>query len=523
MEERKLNFMYTTVGVLIVIGIVILANILVQRFFVRWDLTEGNVYSLSKASKEIMRELDDIVTVKVYFSPNLPSPYNNHEQFIRDQLDEYYAYSHGNLQYEFINPDESEETKQDAQQMGIAPVQVQVIDKDRFEVKQAYMGLVIMYEEKREVMPFIQNLNSFEYDMTSAIQRIIAESKPKIAFLRGHEEPDLGDLRLELEKQYEIVELTIEGEKTVPIDIQALIIHSPKSALSEWEIYAIDQYIMQGGKVAFLIDKVVANLQTISAQVQQLGIDQWLATYGIRINDDLVYDAQNQPITIQQQNGPFVMRSQVNYPFIPLCRNFNPENVMVSDMEVVSFPFVSTIDTTLTVEKGYQIEVLARTSEYSGTQSGRFSINPTEKIPKESYTEQFLPIAAVVKGKFKSHFADTGAPMPDTDDTLSTNLPISEVIPEASAENRLIVVGDGEFTQGSAGMILLMNMIDWMTQGEGLISIRSRGVSDRPLKEVSEGTKGFVKFINLLGMPLLVIIIGIIYWMIRRQRKRRVY
>ncbi|RMH71663.1 MAG: hypothetical protein D6675_06205 [Gemmatimonadetes bacterium] len=528
MEQRNINFIHTTVGILIVIGIVVLVNILAQRFFVRVDLTEDQVYSLSKASKEIMRNLDDKVLIKAYFSKDLPPPYNANERFIRDQLDEYRAYSNGNLQYEFINPDENEENKQEAQQLGISPVQINVLEKDRMESKVVYMGLVISYEDKREVMPFIQRLDGFEYDMTSAIQRITSDAKPKVAFLQGHDEPDMLSneaLRVEMEKSYNVQNLTLEGSDLIPDDVDALVIIAPQTPLSEWEQYAVDQYIMKGGKVAFLLDPIKADLQSGMATALPLEMDDWLATYGIKVNADLVFDASNQPVSVQQQQRGFIMRTQMPFPFIPVVRNFNDNHVMVKDIEAVVFPFLSTIDTTLAPEKGLNIEVLATTSELCGTQTGRFDINPMNRIPRQSYVDQYLPVGAVISGKFHSYFADKGAPTPEVDEDNpqpTTDLPVNEVIPESQSENRLVVFGDGEFTQNATGTVLLMNMIDWMTQGEGLISIRSKGVTDRPLKEVDDATKPLIKYANFFGMPLVVIILGILYWQVRRRRKREI-
>jgi len=143
--------------VLLVLGILILLNFISVRIFTRLDFTKAGVYTLSDASKNLVRNLEDRVTIKAYFTEELPAPHNNNRRAVLDILNDYKAYSEGNLYYEFINP-EGEKNEREAQQAGIPPVEVQVVKEDKFEVKRAFLGLVMMYEDKKEVLPVIQNL-----------------------------------------------------------------------------------------------------------------------------------------------------------------------------------------------------------------------------------------------------------------------------------------------------------------------------------------------------------------------------
>ena len=145
----------TLFRVLLVFGILILVNFISVRIFSRLDLTKAGVYTLSDASKNLVRNLDDRVTVKAYFTEELPSPYNNNRRQVLDILNEYKAYAKGNLHFEFINP-EGEKNEREAQQAGIPPVEVQVVKEDKFEVKRAFLGLVLMYEDKKEILSAVQ-------------------------------------------------------------------------------------------------------------------------------------------------------------------------------------------------------------------------------------------------------------------------------------------------------------------------------------------------------------------------------
>ena len=175
---------------LLVLGILIVVNVISVRLFDRLDLTKQKVYTLSEASKKLVRSFDDRVTVRAYFTEDLPSPYNDNRREVLDILNEYKAYAGGNLQYEFINP-EGEKGEQEAQQQGIPPVDVQVMKEDKFEVKRAYLGLVMMYEDKKETLPVIQNLGSLEYDISSALKRLTTRQKKRIGYTLGHDETDL--------------------------------------------------------------------------------------------------------------------------------------------------------------------------------------------------------------------------------------------------------------------------------------------------------------------------------------------
>ncbi len=176
-----------------VLASLILLNIVSIRLFGRLDMTRNRLFTLSEASKTIVGQLDDKVTVKAYFTEDLPSPYNNHRRQLLDQLNEYRAYARGNLAFEFVDPT-GEKAEQDAQQQGIAPVQVQVVKEDKFEVKRAYMGLVIQYEDRREVIPVIQNPSTLEYEISSTIKRLTTKGQRKIGFLTGHGEPAMQEL-----------------------------------------------------------------------------------------------------------------------------------------------------------------------------------------------------------------------------------------------------------------------------------------------------------------------------------------
>ncbi len=500
--------------VLLVLGILILLNFISVRIFTRLDLTKAGVYTLSDASKNLVRNLDDRVTVKAYFTEELPAPHNNNRRAVLDILNDYKAYSKGNLYYEFINP-EGEKNEREAQQAGIPPVEVQVVKEDKFEVKRAFLGLVMMYEDKKEVLPVIQNLGSLEYDISSAIKRLTTRTKKRIGYTTGHEETVLTSMQQasrEIAAQYEIVPVDLSSSTAeIPQDLAALLIIAPQTKFSDTAKYQIDQYLMSGGKIAFLLNKmnVDLNAQYKIARPLDIGLDDILENYSIRINNDLVRDAQCASITVMQNQGQFQMRSQIPFPYLPNAVNVDRSNPIVKDLQGLIFFFASSLDTTLTVNKGLKAEVLVRTSKHSGRQSGFVMIDPFHRYAPEELAESSIPLAAVVSGSFKSFFEG------------------KSLVPREnkSPDTRIIVVGDGDFMKDDfAGnrnnLTFFINIVDFLADDAGLITIRSKDIAQPPLEQISDGTKKLLKYSILLLPPLLVIGYGFLRWRRRIALKR---
>ncbi|KPL06954.1 hypothetical protein AMJ86_06420, partial [bacterium SM23_57] len=486
----------------------------------------GKVYTLSNASKNIVRNLDDKLVVKAYFSEDLPPPYNQNSRYLKDQLDEYKAYGGGRFQYEFIDPGSEETLEREAQSFRIPPVQVNVMEKDKVELKKVYMGLVFLYEDKNETIPLVQSTGGLEYDITSIIKKITAPKLRKVGFLTGHGEPDpMSQLRTvysTLEKNYEVTTVSLSYPNLVPDDVEVLLIISPEEDIPEWDQFAIDQFLMRGGKAAFLLGKVAADISNVQARKREMRIDEWTKNYGFRVNDNLVMDLRNGMINVQERRGFFTITNMVNYPFFPEITNFNPTHPMVKDLESVGFFFVSSIDTSGCATRGIECEAIASSSEKSRVMMGRFDINPMQQINPAQYTSGPQLVAATFTGKFKSYWKDKEIPEPP--EGGEEEPPVIDILGETE-DARIVVIGEGNFPQdpylaGAPGLNFVLNIVDWLAQDEDLIQIRTREVTTRPLTEVSTGTKRFVKYANIIGPPILVILLGIARWMIRRGRKQ---
>ena len=260
------------IRVLLVAGILIVINIIAVQVFFRWDLTPNKIYTLSDASKSIVSRLDDKLVVKAYFTDNLPSPYNNNRRYLQELLDDYRNASNKKISYEIISPSDEAQLETEAQKYGIQPVQVQNVSNDRAEALKAYMGVVLLYGGKQEVIPFIGSTENLEYDITGVINRLIQPELKKIGVLSGPNMPGvdkISKVNQYLSKFYNVTNVDASKNAPIPADIRTLLVFTPKAPQQQSQMmqqqapdvipenlkFAIDQYIMNGGKVIFLAEQ----------------------------------------------------------------------------------------------------------------------------------------------------------------------------------------------------------------------------------------------------------------------------
>ncbi len=515
------------VRILLVLGIIIAVNIIAVQFFTRVDLTKDKMYTLSDASKNLVKSLDDKFVVKAYFTDDLPPPYNNNRRYLKDQLDEYRAYAGSNFQYEIIDPGKNDELKKEAEKYGIPPVRVQVLEEDKMQIKEGFMGIVFLYGDKSERIPVIQSTANLEYEISSSVKKLIAKELKKVGFLNGQGEPPLQQMsRLQeiLSKQYQVMPVDISGGKKIPQDLAALVIVAPNQPFKSWEKFLIDQYVMNGGAVAFLVNKVDINLQGQMGRPLNVELDDLLESYGMRVNTDLVRDVSCAYVTVSQQAGFMMIQNQVPFYYLPQASEFEETSPVVKGLGSVVFYFASSIDTSLARPKGYTANVLVKSSKRSGRQESVFMVNPTNEVTPDMFTESGLPLVATVEGSFVSAFASKSV---ETDSTVRNSLEIANKLIVSKRITKIAVAGDGDFLQDqySGGktdnFLLASNIIDWLADDTGLSAIRARNSSIKPLDEVTDATRNTVKSLNLALPPLLVVLAGIIRWRWRAMARKR--
>jgi len=264
------------------------------------------------------------------------------------------------------------------------------------------------------------------------------------------------------------------------------------------------------------------DIQNATARNMPLKIDAWTQNYGFRVNTDLVADLNCSMVNIQQRVGYFTMQNQIKYPFFPIINTFNKTHPVSRDLEVITSFFPSSIDTS-SPGVGVRITPLMFTSEKSMIETGRYNIMATRKFTSAEFDRAHIPLAAALEGSFTSYFAGHDIPVGDDDKPLIEE---GDLIRQSPDSTRMVVIGDGNFIRDDyltnpANVFLLLNTVDWLVNDTELITLRTREVAMRQLKDIPDSQKEIWKYINWFLPPVLVILLGIVYWQIRRNTRKR--
>lgn len=536
---------YLVIAVLVA-GILIVLNAFSYRHFFRLDLTENKKFTISDSTKKILTELDDIVNIKVYLSKKLPPYMATIIDQVKDLLDEYNIYAKGNLTIEYIDPADDPAMEQKLQFMGIPQLRLNIVEKDQAAVTTVYMALAVMYGDNKEVIPALTDMATLEYELTSKILRVKNREIKTIGFLTGHGELDLQQnldvIDKELKEQYYTKPVETASGAKIPQDIAALVVASSKK-LSDRDLFEIDQYIMSGGKVIFLVDTVNIDERSMRAVPIQSSIEKLLEHYGVKVLPELVLDRLNENASFR--SGPFNVF--VPYPFWVrvVKESVLTSHPIINGLESMVLPWASPLEIIYDKTKDKTAVVLAQSTEYSWTQKGYFDLTPRQDFTPEPDDMKQRVLAVAMNGKFSSFFADKPVPQAEKKeepkdmeeepaDTAKDKKKPEEAkkadeprtITKESPETKIIVVGNSRFIdsnfvgQFDGNRAFFLNSIDWFTIGDYLIGIRSRESGESPLRVISDQAKTAVRFVNMFGVSILLALFGIGQFILRRRRKR---
>jgi gliding-associated putative ABC transporter substrate-binding component GldG len=486
------------ISIALVLGIVFFVNLLSNDLFVRFDFTDNDQYTLSEATKSLLKNLDEPITIKAYFSQDLPPNISSVRRDFKDLLIEYANRSKGKLIYEIQDPNSDEKIEKEALQNGVQPVLINVREKDQIKQQKAFLGAVVKMGDRKEVIPFMQPGTPMEYALSSAIKKLSVKDKAILGFLQGHGEPGLDEMaqvQSELEVLYQIQPFRLSDTTHIPANIHTLALIRPTDSLSNDEIHVLDQFMNNGGNILIALDRVKGDLQSLYGTAQNTQIEQWLSQKGIQVKPSFIVDAHCGNVSVQQHQGMFRYMTQVQFPYIPLISKF-ADHPAVKGLESVMMPFVSPIE--YTGDSSIQYTPLAFSSEKSGILKTPLMFNVQKKWTLEDFQEPNQVVAAAFTGKIGQN-----------------------------ANNKMIVLGNGGFAIGSKdgrqqvkpdNVSLLVNSIDWLSDDTGLIGLRTKGVTSRPIEEMQDSSKVLLKYLNFLLPILLIIILGII----RMQRNKNI-
>ena len=495
---KKANLSIT---IMIIIGILVVLNFFSYNIFYRFDLTQNKDYSLSQASKQSVADLKDIVSLKVYFSVDLPTQFLNLRQTVGDILDEYASYSGGKIRVEFINPKADQTTRQELYLAGIPELQFNALEKDKYQVINGYLGMLIKYGEKAQAIPVIENTKDLEYQITSAIKKVTSAKIAKIAFWQGNGAADAKtEISAAYEKLADIYDVSLFNyatEKNLSNDLDTLIIIGPKEKFKDEELKAIDGFLVRGGSLVILADGVKVE-QGLSASKNDTGLNKILEAYGLKLNENLVLDVNNGLASFSQGFVTFT----ANYPYWPkvIKSGFDQNNPAVSRLEGLVLPWASSVEVAPDKTKELAVSYLAVTSDRALAAADNFRLDP--QAPISDGVKGKFNLAVSLAGKFSSAFNNVN-----------------------SGAGRLILAGDSDFIRDGFlrnnpdNLLFFQNLVDSLSLGNDLIVIRSKGVTERPLKEISEPVKAAVRYGNIFGLTALVMLFGLIRYFLRRRMR----
>ena len=482
-----------SVYISLLVGVLLLLNLIGRNWYKRFDLTDNKMYSLSKSSKNVVGKIDDLLTMKVYFSDDLPGELSNTQRFLQDLLEEYEAQS-DNIRFFFTNPESNEQLEEEARKDGIQPVQMQVVEDDKLEIKRVYLGMVILYEDKKETIPVIQTATGLEYLITTKIKTLVNKDKKTIGIANLSEEVEIKteNLNNQLRQHHNtrVVDLTNEG--LIDENIDVLLVSGATDTLDSTTISNLNSFLDSGRGVFFAQSGVTTDMQIQQANVINSNVFTFLKSYGLNVNQNLVLDKSCGRVQVQQQMGFIRMNVPMDYPFLPIIKKFNNQELVVSGLEQIHlfFPSEIVLDTTLSQNVAGVVDLFS-SSNKSGIMSGRFILSPD---PKNNPFLQNLNQRSKVLGA-SSRLVSGG---------------------------ELIVIADSKFLSDDAGMsipenmVFLMNTVDYLAGEKELISLRSREITNRPLEEIEDGARTRWKWANVLLPSLLIVGFG----MYRSKREK---
>ena len=523
MNKKIFSATNSLITIVLIVGILVIVNIISSRYFRRFDFTQSKKYSLSEGTKNMMRNLPSNIIVRGYFTEDLPVQHQELIRYTKNMLNELALHSDGRMKVETIDPANlNEEKRSEMLLSGIRPIEAQVVREDRYEVKRGYMGIVLDYLDKQEVIPVVQDVSVIEYEIVSRISRLIRERDPIIGFLRTpkeleipqqHQQDEYQNLKQILNQNYTVEDITNVEDNLFLDNIDMLVVIEDKGSLTEKELLAIDQYIISGRPAVFMAESYDINFHEMKKNELNPRLLDFFAHHNLKIGKPIIYDEQNQRIRIQRQEGFFQIADVVDYPFISRATNLNKKHPIISGINELSFVFATSIEQEENPNTNF--EWLLKSSEKSYEYTGD-DIDPTSDLIIEADARQgpFI-MGGILSGRFDSYFRGQNIPYEGHN------------LIESGNNNRVLIFTDSVFASNSFlgfdNLSLILNSIDWAMQADELLEVRSKNVQIPRLNVVPNITKQLAKYINMFFIPVIIILIGLIRIIRRKRKEGKVY
>ncbi len=549
------------ISLLATLAVIVMINIICSFFFRRFDLTTEKRYTLNDKTIQFVKDLNDVVLVKVYLEGDFNPAFTRLKNETREILDEFRAYAKKDFNYEFINIYDKKfdvtrvNIERELFQKGMIPVDLTTKTEKGDANQKVFPGAIVSYKGRETVWQIFRqqvgvspevcvnnSVQSLEYELSNSLRKLKKGVRPAVAFLQGHGELDTlrtQDIAQALSEYYDVGFVKLNHRYKALRGYQAIIIASPDSAFDEKDKFIIDQFIMKGGKSLWCVDGIYYNRDSLSLKGYSLGLSNnlnlgdLLFNYGVRINPNLVLNIPSGQIPINKgYKGGQPDFQMFNWYYTPLILPID-NHPIVKNLDLIKFDFASSLDTISS--RGIKKKVLLTSSKYSRVQGtpARINLAMINQPPDEKqFNDGYKPMAVLLEGKFQSPY-DNHLP-----DTILSNKDID--FRAKGVNTGMIVISDGDVIKNDyqfssrmayplgydkymkitfANKMFILNCMNYLLDGADLLSIRARDVKLRLLdKKKIKQQESKWQMVNV-GIPLVSIFgIGIVLNFLRRKR-----
>lgn len=555
------NFLLLIFGI---IGVYILS----QNFYQRFDLTQDKRYTLSDATKNILYQVDNPMTIDVFLKGNFPPEFRR-LQVETEQLLEEFTLKNPHVRFEFHDPsaDDSGEIQHQLDKFGLIPAQVSVWESGKQSIELVYPWALAHYNGKTVEIPLLKNqmgantedrvnasIQNLQYAFADGLKKLITQKSKKIAVIKGNGELDdryIFDFFSTIREYYYTAAFTLDSVATNPSktlkelnEFDLIVIAQPTIPFSEEQKFVLDQYSMQGGKSMWLINGTHLHQDPESGNIfalgQDLNLNDFFFKYGLRINPNMVKDVYSAPIVLASGENQEAQYDRYPWFFSPLSSSSN-NHPIVANMEAVKFEYPGSIDT---LPNDIKKTVLLSSSPMSKTIGVPYEIDFNKEIPNNltiinegpepgDFAEGEIPFAVLLEGRFTSVYHNRVKPLPSFSGI--------EILEESVKNSKMIVISDGNLIKNQldkgrplelgfdrmtnsvyGNKEFLLNAVNYLLDDSGLINIRTKKIAIPFLdSRLAALERNKWQALNLLLPLLLLAVFGISFKAYRNRKHKR--
>lgn len=475
---------------------VLVLNVLSCFLFFRWDFTANKRYSLSKVSKNIIRNNNEPIVVDFYITEDLPQDIKKLAKEFQSLLKEYKSISKADfiINTVYLNNHEKEFKATEA---GIKPIYHEIRERDLEKIQRIFIGAVFHIGNRQAVIPEINFDTALEYKITRLFKQTSDTLKPTVGFVRGHGEATFNHMPQLINELSHLTEMQVVdlNSKQSLDNCNVICIIDPKDYFSPYEIEQLEKYLDKGGRLFIALNHAIGQLgDRNSGFINPTGIEDMLEKKGLKIKYDFVVDNNCGTIAINQQYGFINFQSNVSFPYIPIITNFSKHTITYG-LKSMLLPFASSIEQVKT-STPYIFTPLAKTSSVSGIQQAPVFFDFQKQWTQNDFNHPHNTIAALLTNE-------------DNNSSIVT-------ITDAN------FISDAIVSSGPTDNInFAINSIEWLADNSGLIQLRNKFTTFSFLEPLNDNTKEFMKYLNFFLPILLIILAAIIHY--RKQQLKRAH